>query len=164
MSSFSLFRAKTLAGALIAMTLVASPAASQVFKCTKEGSVTYQSDPCPTGVPRKLPSIEQLNAERQKKLQEAAMNPASAAASVPKGQFSIIPGSTTGTQAAVEAERAKSTPVPAAAPSIKFRCDGRIHCSKMNSCAEAKFFLSNCPGVKMDGDGDGIPCEEQWCN
>ncbi|MCU0805033.1 MAG: excalibur calcium-binding domain-containing protein [Burkholderiales bacterium] len=33
----------------------------------------------------------------------------------------------------------------------------------MTSCAEATFFLSNCPGVKMDGDGDGIPCEEQWC-
>lgn len=34
----------------------------------------------------------------------------------------------------------------------------------MTSCAEAKYFLSNCPDVKMDGDEDGIPCEEQWCN
>jgi len=33
----------------------------------------------------------------------------------------------------------------------------------MTSCAEAKFFLKNCPGVKMDGDGDGVPCEDQWC-
>jgi cold shock CspA family protein len=44
-----------------------------------------------------------------------------------------------------------------------FRCDGRTHCSQMTSCDEAKFFLKNCPGTKMDGDGDGIPCEEQWC-
>ena len=44
-----------------------------------------------------------------------------------------------------------------------FRCDGRIHCSQMTSCAEATYFLRNCPGVKMDGDRDGIPCEEQWC-
>ena len=44
-----------------------------------------------------------------------------------------------------------------------FRCDGRIHCSQMTSCAEATFFLQNCPGTKMDGDRDGVPCEEQWC-
>jgi len=44
-----------------------------------------------------------------------------------------------------------------------FRCDGRTHCSQMTSCEEAKFFLKNCPGTKMDGDGDGIPCEQQWC-
>ena len=45
-----------------------------------------------------------------------------------------------------------------------FRCDGRTHCSQMTSCAEATFFLKNCPGTKMDGDNDGIPCENQWCN
>jgi cold shock CspA family protein len=44
-----------------------------------------------------------------------------------------------------------------------FRCDGRTHCSQMTSCEEAKFFLKNCPDTKMDGDGDGIPCEQQWC-
>lgn len=43
------------------------------------------------------------------------------------------------------------------------RCDGRLHCSQMTSCTEAKFFLQNCPGVKMDGNGDGVPCEQQWC-
>jgi cold shock CspA family protein len=51
-----------------------------------------------------------------------------------------------------------------AAESTTYRCDGRMHCSQMTSCAEAKFFLRNCPDVKMDGDRDGIPCEEQWCN
>ena len=44
-----------------------------------------------------------------------------------------------------------------------FRCDGRTHCSQMRSCAEAKFFLANCPGVKMDGNHDGVPCEKQHC-
>lgn len=44
-----------------------------------------------------------------------------------------------------------------------FRCDGRSHCSQMSSCAEAKLFLKHCAGVKMDGNNDGIPCEEQWC-
>jgi cold shock CspA family protein len=44
-----------------------------------------------------------------------------------------------------------------------YRCDGRQHCSQMTSCEEAKFFLKNCPDPKMDGDGDGVPCEQQLC-
>jgi len=46
----------------------------------------------------------------------------------------------------------------------KFECDGRQHCSLMTSCAEATYFIQHCPGTKMDGDRDGIPCERQWCN
>ena len=49
-----------------------------------------------------------------------------------------------------------------AAPS--FACDGRQHCSQMTSCAEATYFLQHCPNTKMDGNHDGIPCEQQWCN
>jgi hypothetical protein len=45
----------------------------------------------------------------------------------------------------------------------RFHCDGRVYCSQMTSCNEATFFLENCPGAKMDGDRDGIPCERQWC-
>lgn len=44
-----------------------------------------------------------------------------------------------------------------------FNCDGRTHCSQMTSCAEATYFLQHCPGVQMDGNGDGVPCEKQWC-
>jgi hypothetical protein len=44
-----------------------------------------------------------------------------------------------------------------------FTCDGRQHCSQMHSCEEATYFLKNCPNTKMDGDYDGIPCENQWC-
>jgi cold shock CspA family protein len=47
--------------------------------------------------------------------------------------------------------------------SSAFRCDGRTHCSQMTSCAEATFFLRNCPNVQMDGNHDGVPCEQQWC-
>lgn len=53
---------------------------------------------------------------------------------------------------------------PAAASSGSFRCDGRRYCSQMTSCAEAKYFLTHCPGVLMDGGHhNGIPCEAQWC-
>ena len=40
-----------------------------------------------------------------------------------------------------------------------FHCDGRQHCSQMHSREEAEYFLRNCPDTKMDGDDDGIPCE-----
>lgn len=55
-------------------------------------------------------------------------------------------------------------PAAPAAPSPRFVCDGRTHCSQMRSCAEAEFFLAHCPGVRMDGNGDGEPCEQQWCD
>lgn len=57
-----------------------------------------------------------------------------------------------------------SLPVRQAIPSQSFQCDGRQHCSQMTSCAEAKFFIQNCPNTKMDGDKDGVPCERQWCS
>jgi len=55
---------------------------------------------------------------------------------------------------------------PASAQSVpegRFKCDGRVYCSQMTSCAEATYFLQNCPGTKMDGNNDGVPCEKQWC-
>ena len=68
-------------------------------------------------------------------------------------------------------ELASQPATPAAAvpeistmPTTAFRCDGRTHCSQMTSCAEAKWFINHCPGTKMDGNNDGIPCQEQWCN
>ncbi len=49
------------------------------------------------------------------------------------------------------------------APEPRYTCDGRTHCSQMTSCEEATWFLRNCPGTKMDGNNDGVPCEKQWC-
>jgi hypothetical protein len=51
----------------------------------------------------------------------------------------------------------------AAAAKPQYTCDGRTYCAQMKSCEEATFFLRNCPGTKMDGDNDGIPCEQQLC-
>ena len=45
----------------------------------------------------------------------------------------------------------------------QYTCQGKTRCTQMTSCAEATFYLKNCPGVEIDGDGDGIPCESQWC-
>ena len=63
---------------------------------------------------------------------------------------------------------AEATPEPKPAPGrdaarSAFRCDGRTQCSQMTSCAEATWFIENCPGTQMDGNHDGVPCERQWC-
>jgi cold shock CspA family protein len=47
-------------------------------------------------------------------------------------------------------------------PTEHFQCQGKVWCSEMTSYEEAVFYLRNCPGTKMDGDGDGIPCENQF--
>lgn len=68
-------------------------------------------------------------------------------------------------QAGPETTDAQPSPVSVAREDkMRFRCDGRTHCSQMTSCAEATYFLQNCPGVEMDGNGDGVPCERQWCS
>ncbi len=63
-----------------------------------------------------------------------------------------------------EAEYAadSSSDSPPVMESPQYQCAGKVHCSEMSSCEEAKFYLQNCPGTKMDGDNDGKPCED-WC-
>jgi micrococcal nuclease len=38
-------------------------------------------------------------------------------------------------------------------------CGKKLHCSEMSSCAEAKFYLTQCGVKSLDGNGDGTPCE-----
>lgn len=64
-------------------------------------------------------------------------------------------------------EEVFAKPIPVAVkvkpkPKPSYRCDGRQHCSQMRSYDEAKYFNDFCPNTKMDGDGDGIPCERQF--
>ena len=133
---------------LVAVVALFGPAhaANQVFKCVANGSVTFQNSPCPVDKPSRHPTKDELNAERKKRLAEAAATSASA----PKPATA-----TTKTDITTHGE------LPGR--EAGFRCDGRQHCSQMRSCSEAKFFLANCPGVKMDGNRDGTPCEQQWC-
>lgn len=50
-------------------------------------------------------------------------------------------------------------------PHPEFQCKPeKSSCSKMASCAEALFHQERCGVTGMDGDRDGIPCEQQWCN
>ena len=59
----------------------------------------------------------------------------------------------------------RGVPQPAAAPqalvpeSSGFTCGGKTYCREMRSCAEARFHLTQCGLVHLDGDRDGAPCE-----
>jgi cold shock CspA family protein len=57
-----------------------------------------------------------------------------------------------------------AVPEPVETVGQRFKCDGRTRCSQMTSCAEATYFLKHCPNTQMDGNNDGEPCEQQWCN
>jgi len=122
--------------ALAAMAVQAAP----INKCLINGSVSYQQDPCPSSQVRTDPSVEALNAEEKKRRALAT---------------SVAPTSS-------KPAPPSAAPAPTAAAS-GFACDKRKNCSQMRSCQEAKYFLAHCPGVSMDGDRDGIPCEDQWC-
>jgi hypothetical protein len=65
------------------------------------------------------------------------------------GNRSVVIGTSTGAYSATEDSDLDNM----------FECDGREHCSQMTSRAEAEYFNRYCPNTKMDGDGDGIPCE-----
>jgi hypothetical protein len=125
--------------AVAALVFAVSAIGAAPNKCIVNGTVTYQQVPCPSNQARKKdPTIEELNAAKKQRRAEA--------------------GSTAATTTPGAPARA------AKAVSSGFSCDGRLYCSQMRSCDEAKYFLARCPGVKMDGDRDGIPCEEQWCS
>ena len=138
--------------------------AAQVSKCLINGTVSYQQGPYPTDPVRRHPTVEELNAAEKKKRAAAAAAAAAAASSASASASSAAVGAP---RSAPIAPHAAVPKVPSLAPPVVgrgYRCDGRQYCSQMTSCDEAKYFLANCPTVQMDGDGDGIPCERQWCN
>ena len=40
-----------------------------------------------------------------------------------------------------------------------FTCGGKRFCQEIRTCAEAVFQLETCGLSRLDGDGDGVPCE-----
>jgi len=50
-------------------------------------------------------------------------------------------------------------PEPKHLPNQTFSCSTKRKCGEMASCAEARFYLEECGLTRLDGDGDGVPCE-----
>ena len=76
--------------------------------------------------------------------------------------YSRYGGNSSGTQSSQTQPAAAAPAEQRLTAQPQFRCDGRQHCSQMGSYEEAQFFNANCPNTKMDGDGDGLPCEDQY--
>lgn len=49
-------------------------------------------------------------------------------------------------------------PVPTSTDDT-FSCGSKRYCRDMGTCAEAMFHLQQCGLSRLDGDGDGVPCE-----
>jgi hypothetical protein len=159
-----MFRTHAMA-ALLAALMAHLPigAVTPVHKCVVNGTITYQRDPCPSGRMREpAPTPSPLNVERKKPRSEVGPAPGVRPVPAPaaQGSPSQPPAAEPPAQGKADGRASAVAPIESAG---RFKCDGRTHCSQMTSCAEAKYFLANCPRTKMDGDGDGIPCEAQWC-
>jgi hypothetical protein len=46
-----------------------------------------------------------------------------------------------------------------AARGLGWACGAKRYCREMGSCEEARFYLTRCGLNRLDGDGDGVPCE-----
>jgi len=44
-------------------------------------------------------------------------------------------------------------------PTGGFTCGPKRYCTEMSSCLEARFYLRQCGLGRLDGNGDGTPCE-----
>lgn len=58
-------------------------------------------------------------------------------------------------------ERQANAPAVASSrPTASFACGRKTYCREMASCDEARFYLNKCGLSRLDGDGDGVPCEQ----
>jgi endonuclease YncB( thermonuclease family) len=49
---------------------------------------------------------------------------------------------------------------PQASSGSGMSCGSKRYCSQMTSCAEAQFHFRQCGLARLDGDRDGVPCEQ----
>ena len=138
---------------------VSSNAMATIYKCPdKSGVYVYTTISCADGFRREGSQWIDIAAERKKRMEAAEERKKRQ-----EGESSTQEQPVNTNQGASKDTLSKPQSAASASAPSAFKCDERIHCSQMTSCEEAKFFLQNCPNVKMDGDNDGVPYEEQWC-
>src|SRR5687767_7962457 len=55
-----------------------------------------------------------------------------------------------------------SSPAPRARQDLQdsdSNCGSKYYCKDLASCSEAIHYLKDCGLTRLDGDGDGVPCE-----
>lgn len=52
---------------------------------------------------------------------------------------------------------ASVAPTEKSSKAAPFRCGSKTYCREMESCAEARFYLTRCGLTRIDGDSDGVP-------
>jgi hypothetical protein len=52
------------------------------------------------------------------------------------------------------------TPHVQAGAAVPTACGHKRYCREMADCAEALFYFQQCGVHRLDGDGDGVPCEK----
>lgn len=72
----------------------------------------------------------------------------------------IPPANTPAPQAPVYTDQTTSNTQTS---SSSFTCSGKTKCGDMVSCEEARFYYTQCGVGRLDGDKDGVPCED-LCN
>jgi deoxyribonuclease I len=85
--------------------------------------------------------------------------------------YAALFGGARATIPALATPAAPVTPAPAPAPEIAtapahpegWTCGAKTTCGQMESCEEAMFYLTQCGVTRLDGDGDGVPCN-RLCN
>lgn len=129
---------------LLALFILATlpPANAAIYKCLQDnGAVLYSDTPC-----------NNKDSDTPVTIQESVVNE--------KAWWEQLEDAITSMVSSDE----ESEPGPRSQTNPDYHCAGKIYCSQMRSCNEAMFYLENCPGVRIDGNHDGIPCERQWCN
>ena len=61
--------------------------------------------------------------------------------------------------ARVANEPGVAPPAVSVGAAVSPTCGAKTYCREMSSCDEARFFLVRCGLARLDGDGDGVPCE-----
>ena len=64
-----------------------------------------------------------------------------------------------GSAAALPAAPPPTLPRSTPATQAGFICGTKRYCREMTSCAEARLHLQQCGLSRLNGDGDGVPCE-----
>ena len=58
-----------------------------------------------------------------------------------------------------ELEGTRSLPAQSLTGEMAGACGAKTLCKQMLTCEEAMHYLNDCGLTRLDGDGDGIPCE-----